>query len=465
MRANFSYMDDAGRAIEGYSWLFDFNRISSSMLGFALNTNLKLSDISPLPQLIAIVMLSVTSVLIMRAFYRERISYSILVASCLIGVTPFAYGCWVFKFDAPCMALSLLVSAMPLMFWSKLEQYSRIKKFVALSASVVCMLIMWTSYQASSGVVIVLVLGLASLNVLQGQSVKLVGQKTMFYAFAYLLGGLAFKIVFPDTNGSAYRETTVLPASEIVSGILNNVQNLFVTIANSINVYWAVFLGLIVCCYIVVCLRYGRKKSKLALLVITFAMPLALFVVSYGAFLILREAPFNGRSLIGVGAALAVLAIIPLAIADKDGVLHIITKLTVGVTVYSFVVYGLAFGNGLADQKEYAMFRIQYLIGQLSHSDLNVGDDKKYINLSGDIGLSPVMLHVESQYPVTNVIFDIQSGLNDKSVWGYRWLVDYYGVKLIPEMSNTLNCSGEVSSTQFYDISKNDSGDVCVKIK
>ena len=34
LRANYSYMDDAGRAVNGYAWTSDFNRVSSSLLGF-----------------------------------------------------------------------------------------------------------------------------------------------------------------------------------------------------------------------------------------------------------------------------------------------------------------------------------------------------------------------------------------------------------------------------------------------
>ena len=252
LRANYSYMDDTARAVYGYAWTTDFNRISSSLLSYLLNVNTSLSDISPLPQVVAIVFLSLTSILLAYVFCRGKIRYLPLIMTTFIGLTPFMYGCWVYKFDAPCMALSILVSVIPLLFWNRLSSLSLRRKLIALLASVLCLLIMWTSYQASSGVIIVFVLCLAMIDWLRKADIGYVSKKLMFYFVAYVASIVLFKLFFPDTNGDSYRETEVFAVAELVSGVILNIKNVLGYIAVSLNKNWSallfiVFFGVYVC--------------------------------------------------------------------------------------------------------------------------------------------------------------------------------------------------------------------------
>ena len=116
-RANFSYMDDMGRALTGLAWSHDFNRYSQSWLSYALNINFTLSDISPFPQMVAMIFLSIASVIITYVFCDRKIKYVPLIVSTFMGLSPLILGCWVFKFDAPGVALSILASVIPFLFF------------------------------------------------------------------------------------------------------------------------------------------------------------------------------------------------------------------------------------------------------------------------------------------------------------------------------------------------------------
>lgn len=466
LRANYSYMDDAGRAIDGYAWTSDFNRVSSSILGFALNVNLRLSDISPLPQIIAILMLSVSSVVLMSVFCRGRVSYLPLISSCFIGLTPFMYGCWVFKFDAPCMALSILVSVVPLIFWNKFNRIKTTRGKLALFLFfALCMLVMWTSYQASSGVMAVFVVGLAMIDLLRGDKFCAVLKKAMFYCLAYLFSALLFKVLFPDIDGNAYRTTEVFSFSELLSGIGGNIGAVINAVVSSMNIYWRVLSMLVLICFGVFTVIFGAKRiGILKSLGVVISSVLLMAMLSYGAYLILKNAPTLGRSLVGVSAFMAVISMATFIFAERRSAVVFAGVCNI-LLLYSFVVYGLAFGNGLASQKDYADFRIQRLIDEMIDSNVDIANNKQKIRLFGDIGLSPVMQHVRELYPVTDRIFDMQSGLNDKSIWGYRTMLRYFGVDMLPDEEWEINCNKEISNSRYYNISMDASKNICVDIK
>ena len=82
LRANFKYVDDIGRTVNGYRGWSNFSRYLSSFLSIFLHGDTYLTDISPLPQILAIVLMSISSVLLLHLFskyccYKNIILYSI----------------------------------------------------------------------------------------------------------------------------------------------------------------------------------------------------------------------------------------------------------------------------------------------------------------------------------------------------------------------------------------------------
>lgn len=148
--ANFNYIDDIHRILYGtfaFSW---WNRHTSTIMAsiLSLNTEYFLATF-PYSLLISIFLLSVSSIILLKIIDNKLLDSKIaLIASASIGLSPYYLENLSYKFDAPFMALSVFASIFPFLF-------IKYKKIFILT-SIISLLIMLTSYQASSGIYIII---------------------------------------------------------------------------------------------------------------------------------------------------------------------------------------------------------------------------------------------------------------------------------------------------------------------
>lgn len=116
LRANINFSDDIGRVFEGYQAWEAFSRYLSNFLSGIIHADSFLSDISPLTQLIACVLLAAASVTVLYLITgRTRFSVWEYAAVLPLGLSPYMLECLSYKYDAPYMALSVLFSVLPLL--------------------------------------------------------------------------------------------------------------------------------------------------------------------------------------------------------------------------------------------------------------------------------------------------------------------------------------------------------------
>lgn len=148
IRANVNYIDDTGRVLKGYAGWDNYSRYVSCFLSHIIHANSSyLPDISPVPQIIAVMILSLAA-LVVTVTIKGKGELSIWnVLACIpLGLSPYFLECLSYKFDLPYMALSILASVLPLLFYQK--------RWMWYSLSVVvCMLVMCMTYQAASGII------------------------------------------------------------------------------------------------------------------------------------------------------------------------------------------------------------------------------------------------------------------------------------------------------------------------
>jgi hypothetical protein len=137
--ANFYYIDDLGRTIEGYIGMWPLSRYISQILGIFIHADFNINDISSLPQLLAVLCIAAASVLLILVLNNSKITITGLLASIPIGLSPYFLSCLSYKYDAPYMALSVLVSIVPFIF--------RENKRAFIASSIFALWAMCMSYQ------------------------------------------------------------------------------------------------------------------------------------------------------------------------------------------------------------------------------------------------------------------------------------------------------------------------------
>ncbi|MDR1033642.1 MAG: glucosyltransferase domain-containing protein [Bifidobacteriaceae bacterium] len=487
-RSGFSYEDDLWRAFYGYAWPDDFNRNTSTNLMQGLNVNKLLTDISPLPQILAVAILAVAGIILTHTICNGKITYLALLPSLFIGLFPFMHGVLSFKFDALCIALSVFACILPFIAWRKILEIAvwRSNLFTLIKSSVLILLslfTMWTSYQAANGIFLLLILFLALNSYLEKAKVTKIIKTSMFFLINYLISGFIFKLTLSAEK--YYHDISTFSLSELPAGIMRNIQKLLSIMYASMNKEWKVLILLFFACFMLTLFVFSARKVVfrfvncfLGSVIVAICIPL-----SFGVFLLLKEPLFYGRQLIGIGILPAAIGVIIVHIIDyKQGVF---TKLKVHkaikaalispalVLLYSFIVFSLALGNGFADQDRYGNFRTELLLNDLSRIYTSKeAVAKTTMQIQGNIGMSTVMKHVNYVYPVTKTLLMRSSyGLSLIDL-GHAKLQYYYSreqkfAESYPPKGEKWDCDQmkTLLDSYYHKISEGSEGKVCVVLK
>ena len=466
-RSGVSFIDDNGRAFTGKGWTSDFNRYSSSILSFFLiQLNTSLVDISPWSQIVAMAFLAAASLLIVYYFGDVKKKLH-LILSLLVGLTPFTLVCWLYKFDAPCMAMALLTSVTPFLFIKEKADKKNLIKFSV--ASTIGLFITLTSYQAFSGVYLLILLAFILKYLLGGKKLQSLLAYLGCGLGGFLVACIAFKLL-PEPSG--YRSIETLSLIELIPGIFQNIANIYAQIFTSFAPVWRIFTALNLICAIIAIFINAKGKIKQKILsTIAFILFIILAVpFSYGIYLLLAEAPTNPRSLIGVGSALAIALIITTNGFTKKQNIYAKIALTAPavILVYLFFIYSFTIGNALADQYEYSSNINAAVADSIAQTYNREELATKKLIIHGDIGLVPNVQHVNELYPITAQIIDeFQTGLS-YTAWGSWRLRFNYGLEYdhYSLLEQDIDCtSGTVKYDGYYNTVVEDGDKVCIEIK
>ena len=474
-RSGFSYMDDLGRAIDGYDWSFEFNRYSSSVLAHILSVNMSLVDVSPWFQILSIAILSVSSILVAYIVSGwKRPKWPVVIVSMFVGLTPFMAGSLLYKFDSVCIAASILFSLLPVAVWGRLKAGSRRSDILYCAFATACVLFVLTSYQASCGIVVVaavaaIVAELTRQSNIKWRNVKVLVLKLGMLALSGVVACAIFYFILPSPGG--YRDTNIISVADIIPHVIMVVREIYSVCIHAMNTEWVVlFLLAIFGALLSVVLCSSRTRSAklvdgaILAIFLTTSIPL-----SYGIYILLDQAtPLSeydwGRYLIGCGVALAFFFAICSEVISRRTKSISLNMIAVAPTVcvlYGFFIFYLALGNGLADQGRFAESRINNFISVADSAGVNANTNVQFY---GTIGLSPVMEHVQEQYPVARYIIGIgQHGLSE-GYWGELRLKRYGKFNFV---SAPVQCAGSIQTTEneFFKIHYNKSENTaCVEI-
>jgi len=413
IRANFLYKDDITRSAGGGAggW-YDWSRYVSMVLHVFIHGDNNITDISPLPQLLAIPILALCSVLLVYTLNNKKITIPGLFASIPLGLSPYILECLSYKYDAAYMALSVFASIVPFLF------LSRKKAFVF--CSIISLLVMCMTYQVSSGIYLLIVLILCfndwnSKRKTNREIILFLGRAILSFCIA--MGIFKFFLMRPYNT---YVSNAMLPFPHLISGLYTNFLRYMNFINSDFGFIWKILIGIIFCFFIAKFV-FISERNKIVSLLAAVVLLCLLLVISYGVYLALDHPLFQPRAMYGFGALLAIIGIYNVYEFKN------IAKIFVLALSWSFVVFAFSYGNALADQIRYGNFRATVLLQDLSalYPDKDKAENKISIQLKNTIGFTHAVKNIAKHNPV---IYRLVPGVltDDDYLFSVFYLMEYF---------------------------------------
>lgn len=415
LRANFYYIDDMGRALSGYKQFDFFGRYIPQYFTTVLHADSYLTDISPLPQLLAVVILAMAAVSVLYLVTgRRTFSAMEYIATIPLCLSPYFLECLSYKYDAPYMALSILASVAPVLFHKRGD----LKYFISIFAG---MLVVCMSYQAASGIFPMFVVLLAFLQWLDNVELKKILRFVLVSAAGYISGMLLFA-VFLLKPTETYVSNTLPPVADLLPTVLRHLKEYYYHVAHDFKLEWLILTALIFAGFVLVSLR-DSKRSKWQTFLLSGVALLTLLGLSFGIYPVLSDPLYDPRAMYGFGACIC-FAAMPIVTRRRA----VIFKTACLVLCWCFFVFGFTYGNALNTQKEYTDYRIAMAIHDLDELNLLDAEKSKVIQIDGDIGFSPEIEHMPQDYEVLRRLVPNTFGYSSSYWRGFRFYT-YYGLK------------------------------------
>ena len=446
IRANFSYVDDIGRAHAGYHGWLDWSRWSTEALATFVHAGWYLTDISPLPQIMACIIMAIGGAILLELFRNgEKVGLWNVTAASLTGLAPYFLGIISYKFDSPYMALSFLVSVIPFLF------RTRSKKIYVIS-SLACLLIMCTTYQASSGVYPMIVLFLVVQDIVSGEKLKKELEFIGISAACFFASLGIFWLLLMRENG-----VTVPVASDFISIVVSRYIAYYKMIYSDYTKTWLILLMLIIVIYLYVIYRTAVVRKAFAVLMGMLSVLLG-SGLCFGAYLFISEEAFDARAMYGFQVFITLMAIY-ISFHGR----YWLSKLPYVALAWSFLIFSLTYGNALVQQQDYRDYRIVLLAGDLNSLDIMKTDEIKKIRVDGDIGLSPVVANMSEAYPLLGrTVF---TGFSE-GFWGVYYFCHYLDMPNVEVVTDESECRDlpVIKDTMYHRIS-GDASHILIELK
>ena len=411
IRSNYFYSDDIFRNYGGNRSWIGFSRYISEFGSILIHNSLRLSDVSPLTQLIAIVISAIT-LIVLSISLTGSLKIKNLLALSIIFISPFYSENISYRFDSPYMAMSLFFSAIPFLF----KKDSACFVFVSLLGLIfTCM-----SYQAALPLYILVTIFLFIKNFVDGKNIR---KNIIFSAKAvisFVAALVIFKIFFMNkmTNKDTDYFSTRIMISAFAPNLITYIKTTFslnggllTKSLSSIAVVSAIFATT----------RSSKRNKFLSCAVIVMLIILS-YSLSFGPYLIFERPIFKSRAFMGFNSFMALIMLMNINFPGKDKKgSNRLQAVIVTLYVYSCLVFLSVYGNCLKNQNDYENFRVGLILQDLSE----MASKNSQINVSfiGSLDLCEKNRIALKNYPLIEKIIPILP--TESSSWNYALLNGY----------------------------------------
>lgn len=427
IRANYNYADDLGRIHVGGNLTGAFSRFIASFIATFLHSNTYLTDISPLPQLLAACILAFTAVILYAVITdNQPISFWGLLSLIPVGTFPLFLQCYSYKYDAPYMAFSVLAAIAPLVYRKK----SFIKFFLAVSVGTI---LVCTTYQASTGIFPLVTVAVCLGMWKQNTQLKNI---LVFLATAvsgYVFGMIVFRFLIMD---SAFSSGEYIGTTISLGAVIPNIKKYFLCIGKWFSPTWTLLVIIIAGGFILTVTR-TTARNKITTLLLSLCAVMFMCALSFGSYILLEAPLFAPRGMFGFGIAIAVWCI-QISVSKKQLIGHA----AIALLSCCFFIFSFTYGNALNMQNEYTHLRLEQVLSDIKDLETIKGEQKITVQIVGSIGHPDQLESVFEEWPLLDALVTVQ--LSDSSwYWGDYELLYYSG------MNDILVGSDGLDLTQF----------------
>lgn len=413
IRANFKYIDDYGRVLQGYKGWDDFSRYFSFGISAFIHADNYLTDISPLPQVLACILLGIAGVIVINALkvQEEKISVWQLVAVLPLGLSPYFLECMSYKYDSVYMALSVLAAVLPLAF-------AEIGTVTIGLASLLGTLLMLTTYQASSGIFPMLVVLWTAKSINMGEKFSAVIKKTGMAAGGYILGMIIDKM-FIIREVDEYVTSSVAPVNEIITQFLNYYNQ----VASDFKTWWIFLIAIIVLMYLVMFVMGSKTNSVNSSFIALFSVVFCL-LLAFGSYPILQRASYYPRAMYGFGVFIALISVAAVSYNKSYPARFFAVAMS-----WTFLVFSFSYGNALYEQGKYTDIRVEAVVNDLIDLDIMNSGEPVKVQLMGGIGKSPVIRNIpQENYTILDRL--VPKTFDEGWKWSEFYFYNYFGLNI-----------------------------------
>lgn len=416
------YIDDLGRGMEGYTGWEKNGRFLASLITSALNFEFRirgahLIDISPLPQILAIITLAFAAALLGLRLFNNKVEWSSAIVVFPIIGSPYMLENLSYKFDSFSMATGLAAAII-----AALNCKNRTADILLGSLLIIAA---FSLYQASVNAFFGATALLLLAHCWKGGAnfPDLILRNSIKFLLGYITYFLAILPIYPlEQNYSQARSVPISIDSEgarILLGNLFAVAELVAEYFSQIPVLTFFAIASVVL-FGIRFISYGETaRQKITRCFIFLSLLIILFFSIFGLLLFLKETVVVARTLLGFTTFLVfILYCYRVSIADR------FKKLRYFLVVPFFYFYFVSFGYAAAakEQSKYDFHLASRIIDGIEKEGFTAAD---YLIFDGIQPKSPI-LENSSRIKIINRL--VQLHIANDWWWGYQYF-RYLGLK------------------------------------
>ncbi len=458
-----SYVDDMGRKAWGYSNWDSFSRYVSNFLSRLIHTDSYLADISPLPQIIAVLLMTVASLIVIATFSNnKKISFWSLVAVMPLCISPYFLECLSYKYDSPYMAISVLASVIPLLFY-------KCSPTIYVPVVLLGTLLTCTTYQAALGIFPTAILILSFLqwkqDVPKDKNIKLIG----FSVIGYLAAMLIYKI-FIMKPVNTYVSSEMYALSEMPKGVISNIKRYLTYVYSDFEQIWLILLAAILCAFVVLSVLRSKKNKFLTAI---FAITTILFsaCLCWGPYIAMKVPSYNCRGMYGFGAFIAIFAVVCTdsrnLFKQQKGMYEgtsCMAKIACLCLSWCFLVFSFVYANALGEQQRYTDFRTEMVLSALDEFLIPNAETSVNLQIIGSAGVSPVVERMPQYSGVLKRLVFAVRFAGDGRIWSAYDFYNYYDLH-VNVVDNLQELNLPVLHDGYYETIYGDKNNILIKLR